>query len=36
MPSAGFEPTIPTIEQLQMYASDRMTTAIGYAHNYVL
>ena len=29
MPSAGFEPTIPAIKQLQTYAFDRTATGIG-------
>jgi hypothetical protein len=30
MPSAGFEPAIPAIKQLQMYALDRTATGIGH------
>jgi hypothetical protein len=29
MPSAGFEPTIPAMKQLQTYALDRTDTGIG-------
>jgi hypothetical protein len=29
MPSMGFEPAIPTIEQQQFYALDRTATGIG-------
>jgi hypothetical protein len=29
IPSAGFEPVIPAIEQLQTYALDRTSTGIG-------
>jgi hypothetical protein len=31
-PSAGFEPTIPTIEKPQTYALDRMATGIDHAY----
>ena len=29
MPSAGFEPAIPAIKRLQIYALGRMATGIG-------
>jgi hypothetical protein len=31
MPSAGFEPVIPAMEQTQAYALDRGATRIGWA-----
>ena len=35
MPSDGFEPTIPVIERLQIYALDFTTTGIGEFPEYI-
>jgi hypothetical protein len=35
MPSAGFEPTIPGIVRLQIYALDFMATGIGKFPEYI-